>query len=536
MYMRKLSQQVITGYDKAVVRTTAGRLRGAIVEGTYIFRGVKYADAERFQLPTPVAPWDGVREALVYGYTCPELNTPIAHDAAYVPHYLWPQNENCQYLNIWTKCTSEEARMPVMVWLHGGGWFAGSSVELHAYDGENLAQYGDVVVVEINHRLNALGFLDLSQYGEKYRHSSLAGLADLVAALEWIQDNIAAFGGDPGNVTIMGQSGGGAKVLALLQTPAADGLFHKAVMQSGGVGASPNPNEKKRALRLAELTMQNLGLSQESISQIETMHFYDLAQGVSKAIKQLMEEEGGQRFPWGPVRDGQYYFGNPMEYGFRSESRHIPILAGSVFGEFLGNADIHFADGSKNEWESSLVERLYQEHFGCNADKALSCFRRAYPDKKDVDALFADKVCRQGFLDFTKARAAFASAPVYNFLFTFESDWDGGTVAWHNSEEPYMFHNAQYLESAYVPGVSELLQDQMTDAWVNFARSGDPNHRGIPHWAPVTADSVTTMIFDRTCRAAVDHDKDFLELIPLPKARKVFPGSGIMHAVYGADY
>jgi len=240
MYMRKLTSQVVCTYDDPVAMTKYGKLRGLKVDDTYIFRGVKYADAKRFHMPQKVQPWEGIKDAYHYGYTCSELNTPVPHDNYTVPHYFYPQNEHCQYLNIWTQSLANTAKKPVMVWLHGGGWFSGSSVELHAYDGENLSAYGDVVVVSLNHRLNVLGYLDLSAYGDEYKYSANVGLADLVAALEWVNENIENFGGDPGNVTIFGQSGGGAKVLSMLRLRRLTGFTTKPSCKAAARRESPS--------------------------------------------------------------------------------------------------------------------------------------------------------------------------------------------------------------------------------------------------------------------------------------------------------
>ena len=183
-------------YDEVpVVQTKAGQLKGYQLDGVYIFKGIPYAKAERFQMPEPVDEWEGVREACSYGFVCPLLTQDTPKSELMVAHRYWPQDENCLNLNIWTKSLSAEAKKPVMVWLHGGGYVAGSSIEQIAYDGFSMCDKGDVVVVSINHRLNILGFLDLSPFGEKYQNSANAGLADIVASLQWIQENIAAFGG-----------------------------------------------------------------------------------------------------------------------------------------------------------------------------------------------------------------------------------------------------------------------------------------------------------------------------------------------------
>ena len=214
-----MAKMFVCSKTEPIVQTKAGKLRGFILDGTYTFHGIKYADAKRFQMPTEVEPWDGVKDALSYGFVSPMLSQDTPNGEVMVPHRYWPMDENCQYLNVWTQTLDQDAKKPVLLWLHGGGFAAGSSIEQQAYDGENMSKYGDAVVVSLNHRLNILGYLDLSPFGEKYANSGNAGNADMVAALRWIHDNIAAFGGDPENVTIFGQSGGGMKADFLKKEP-----------------------------------------------------------------------------------------------------------------------------------------------------------------------------------------------------------------------------------------------------------------------------------------------------------------------------
>lgn len=528
MYMHQLKRQVVCTYDDPVVETKYGKLRGMQVDGTYIFRGVKYADAKRFHMPEEVTAWAGNKEALAFGPVCSEINTPVPHDESYVPHFFYPQSEHCQYLNIWTQSTDRNAKKPVMVWLHGGGWFAGSSLEIFSYDGENLSQFGDVVVVSLNHRLNVLGFLNLSQYSEEYANSANLGLADLVAALRWIRDNIEGFGGDPGNVTIFGQSGGGSKVVSLMQTPEADGLFHKAIMQSGG-NMAMDIDEASTA-RFAEITLDYLKLSPANVRAIEDVHFYDLAEAAGKAIWTINRERS-PRFDFGPLADGKYFFGHPFSAGFRPESSRIPMLMGSVLGEFSHNYDRRLGEGSKNEWSEATKLEIMRSQFGQETDALLALFQKAYPDRNTADLLFMDHSKRRGFRKLSMQRAACNGAPVYNWLFNLESPFFNGTVAWHNAEEPYVFHNAEYIETAYIPGVSEKLQDRMSGAWVSFARTGNPNHDGLPDWPAVMPHSVPTMIFDRECTMRVDHDRELIERIP--EVKWAFPGTGLMKAIFG---
>lgn len=535
MYMKKLSSEVVCTYDDPVVQTKYGKLRGLKTEGTYIFRGVPYAQARRFHFPTEINPWEGVREAFQFGYVCCELNTPVPHDQFIVPHFFYPQNENCQYLNVWTQHLYNSAKRPVMVWLHGGGWFSGSSVELLAYDGENLSKTDDVVVVSVNHRLNVLGYLDLSAYGGEYKDSGNAGLADLVMALKWVHENIAAFGGDPENVTIFGQSGGGGKVVALMQTPAADAYYQRGIIQSGGpTGMGPGGalEHRRRSQRCAELMLQYLHIEPGNVREIETVDWYDLAQAAMNAIWTIQNKEGGH-VGWEPHPDGSYYFGHPLDFGWRPESLKKPMLVGSVLGEFSGNFGTDIGDGIKNKWSAEQIAQYAAEKFGDRAERMAALFAEAYPDRSPADMLFLDTRLRRGCLNFCRERAK-AGGETWNWLFNLESPFNYGTVAWHNAEEPYVFRNAAYIEAQYIPGVSERLEDQMAGAWAQFAKTGTPNFDKIPFWPQVTADSVPTMCFDEQTDLRIDHDRELMKEYPDP-VFKGFPGSGKMYAMFGVE-
>lgn len=517
LYPKKLTRSVVSNPDYPVVQTTQGKVRGLLEEGVFIFRGVPFAQVKRFAMPEKVTPWEGTRRCNVYGTVCKEIHTPIAHDEYNVPHFHYSQDEDCLNLNIWTKHINEDVRKPVMVWFHGGGHATGSSIELYAYDGMELADFGDVVVVSVNHRLNCIGYLDLSEYGEKYRYSGNLGTADLVASLQWVHDNIAGFGGDPDNVTIFGQSGGGQKVATMLQTPAADGLYHKAIIQSGLLEARPD-NSQESAREMARLTVEHLGLTKENIEKIETVPYYVLARAAQQAAADLGTPIGTM-INWGPVLDYDYFLGIANGIPFREETKHIPMLVGNVLGEFDQNFNCIYAEGSKNDWDDEKVDTLIKQLYGTQADAVRKGFAKAYPDKKIVDCLYTSRIWRQGHKDYCNKRAAQGCAPVYNWMFSLELPMNGGTVAWHNADEAYMFHNANYLEAEYIPGVSEELQDIMTGAWVAFAYTGDPNHPGMAPWPPVKDGNGACMIFDRRVYAAYHHDDDLMaaldpELLP----------------------
>ena len=284
--------------DVPVLETTSGKLKGYFYDGEFIFKGVPYAYAERFQMPQKIT-WEGVKEATSYGFVCPLLEQDTPNAELMVPHRYWPQNEHCQNLNIWTKTLDCDRKLPVIVWLHGGGYFAGSSIEQVAYDGFNMCMQGDAVVVSVNHRLNVLGYLDLSPFDKKYANSGNAGHADMVAALKWIHDNIGLFGGDPENVTIFGQSGGGMKVADLMQIADADGLFHRALIMSGVSNASLMPSCTGNGHAIVSALLQELGLSENELGKLETIPYYELANAYKKVSPVL-------------AMKGEYIGGGPL--------------------------------------------------------------------------------------------------------------------------------------------------------------------------------------------------------------------------------
>ncbi len=521
MFIKKLHQQVICNHREPLAHTPLGILRGVKTEDAFIFRGIRYARARRFHRPEPAESWEGIRDAIIYGFVCPEITTPVPHDQFTVPHVFYPQHEDCQYLNVWTQSLDPGARRPVMVWLHGGGYSTGSGIEHYAYDGEELSRSRNVVVVTLNHRLNVLGYLDLSGLGEEYENSGNAGMADIVEALKWVKTNIAAFGGDPDNVTVFGQSGGGGKVTTLLQMPAADGLYHRAVIQSGVMDPGPGEQVRQKNRRMAELLLEEAGLEVSRVRELEEMPYSVLAAAADRATRRL-EEETGERFMWGPVPDGRYYLGYPFETGFRKETLNIPVMTGTVFAEFTSNFDTPAGNGMKNRWTKEETEGFLREKFGERARQVADAFLRAYPGRNPADALFADAFVRRNTVRLARQRAGEGGRDTWVYLFDLESPFNDGTLAWHNAEIPYVFHNAEYLEPSYIPGVTEELQELMSGAWAAFAETGNPNHEGHPAWTRTGADTCYTMLYGRTTGERQDHDEAFLSAMPRESVLPVF--------------
>lgn len=497
---------------EGVADTAYGKVRGFIDEGTYTFRGIPYAKAERFGMPEAPDAWDDVRNCVVYGPTAPitRMTSPDGGDFL-IPHRYWAQNEDCQNLNIWTQSLDPAAKKPVMVWFHGGGFTNGSAIEGVAYDGKNLSEYGDVVVVTVNHRLNVLGYLDLSKYGEEYKYSGNAGTADLVASLEWVQDNIANFGGDPENVTIFGQSGGGRKVLSMMMTPEAEGLFDRAVVQS----TNTSYQSQEAAQLVAAYTLENLGLTEDQVEELKDVPYDALDEAASQAQKRV-KDELGTGGSWMPVIDGDYLPAEPLDGGLQEWTSEVPLMIGSVFGETNSFAEVDPNAVNKNDWTEAEVSEKLEEKFGEKAEAVLEAFRGAWPEKKDANAYYVDDSKRRAAIQIVEERSKSGAEDNYIFLLSYESPVDGGVTMWHCGEIPFVFHNLDLLGVGASYGNTPeayRLQDEMCSAWVNFAKNGDPNGENVPQWSTYTAQKEATMVFDSQSGERVAFDKELLDLM-----------------------
>lgn len=491
--------------DVPVLETTGGKLKGYFYDGEYIFKGIPYAEADRFQMPRQ-AKWDGIKDACSYGFVCPlmEKDTPSAE--LMVPHRYWPQDERCQNLNIWTKALDNERKMPVVVWLHGGGYWAGSSIEQVAYDGFNMCMNGDVVVVSVNHRLNILGYLDLSPFGEKYKNSGNAGHADMVAALKWIHDNITLFGGDPENVTIFGQSGGGMKVADLMQIADADGLFHKGLIMSGVGDEKVLPSCKGDGQKIVTELLKELSIPADQVEKLETVPYYELVKAYAK-VSPAVAGEGGY-IGGGPLVN-DYYKGSPLEYGFREHAYEIPIMVGSVFGEFaFMSVPYH-----KNELSPGQMREIIKGVYGEHTDEMTDLFKEAYPGKNLTDLLLVDRAMRQPSKRLAGLHARGGKAHAYLYDFTLEFPLQHNKIAWHCSDIPFFFHNTDLVEVCQIPEVSEKLEGQIFGAFMTFVKTGKPGYDGLPSWEAVTPDVEPTMIFDRECVLRYNFDDKLYEKI-----------------------
>jgi para-nitrobenzyl esterase len=502
---------IVAASSKPVVETTAGKVRGYSARGILTFKGIPYAGStagpNRFLAPAKPTSWSGIRSSMYYGQVCPQGARAGWKNDEESFMFEWDDGqpgEDHLRVNVWTPGADNRKR-PVMVWLHGGGFSAGSGQELKAYDGESIARRGDVVLVSLNHRLNIFGYLDLSKYGEEYASSANVGMLDLVASLEWVRDNIANFGGDPGNVMIFGQSGGGSKVSTLMAMPAAKGLFHKAAIESG---SSLRQNTPEDSEKLAAAVLEALGLSRAQVSKLRDVPFEKLAavqgEALRKAFPRTLVPGGGGG--WRPTPDGRILPSQPFDPVAPAISSGIPLLVGTVLNEQThGINHPEYEEMTKDE-----VLRRARERFNDRAEAVISAYQKLYPKAKPFDVLsvaFAAQ-SRQNCVTQAERQAALGGAPVYTFWFTWQTPvLDGRPRAFHCSELPFVFNNTDRA-AAMTGGGPEAreLGGRMSDAWIAFARKGDPNHPGLPKWPAFTSKEGAVMAFDNKCEVRMNPD------------------------------
>ena len=488
-----------------IVDTPKGKIRGFHYDGVDHFYGIRYAKARRFCMPEPVEAWEGIKDAGSYGMICPVLTEPMPSGEVMIPHRFWPASEHCQYLNVWTSSCDRKARKPVMFWIHGGGFEAGSGIEQVCYDGFNLAKLDDVVVVTVNHRLNAFGYLDMSDFGEKYRNSVNVGMADLVEALRWVRDNIACFGGDPDNVTIFGQSGGGGKVTALGQIPEAEGLFHKMIVMSGVIPEELFASDVP-AKELVTAILTQLNIPEDQAEKLERVPVPQYIWAVNKVTARYRKE--GKRISWAP-RPNDYYTCDPLMGDFSEKSLTIPTMVGTVISEIGFTKDY----GVRSELTAEERERYVKEYYGEEGgEKILNAFRKVYPNTNEIYSVDLETMFLPSTVDYVMKKAKTAKAPVYNYMFAKIFDYDGGRAAWHCSDIPYFLHNADMIPICH-QGNYEMLDRVMSSAFVNFARTGDPNTQGLPVWESCTEDRMVTMVFDEECCTRENMQDELLPLV-----------------------
>ncbi len=517
---------VIASDETAIAETATGKVRGYIREGIYIYKGIPYGETTegcgRFQPPQKANPWTGVRSSMQYGRVCPQgpRGTWNEDEESWLFCYDdGVQGEDCLRVNLWTPGMNDHQKRPVMVWLHGGGFVSGSCQEHRSYDGERLSRRGNVVVVSLNHRLGPLGFLNLAPYGEKYASSAHLGMLDIILALEWVRHNVANFGGDPGNVTIFGQSGGGGKVGTLMAMPAAQGLFHRAIVQSGSFLRAVVP-ERSAILTRAMLDELNLGPSQ--LDQLQTVPLQKLIEAGDAALLKthphapLVWGRVADMLGWGPVVDGKLLPQHPFDPTAPAISAQVPMLIGTTLNEFTTSLN-HPENEVMTEAE---VQKRLGDMYGSHPERIIEVFSASHPGAKpfDILSLAMTAQVRQGAVLQAGFKAA-QGTPAYLYWFTWKTPvLDGRPRSIHCIDLPFCFDNTDRSENLTGGGTGpRALAANVSEAWIQFARDGNPNHAGIPNWPAFSAKSCPTMIFNTQCKLQNNPDQEerqALEMTP----------------------
>ncbi len=482
-----------------VIETALGKLRGASIDGVNVFKGIHYARVNRFQPPLPIEPWLGIRDALVLG-----PSTPQPKRAAEVPWWGWlsggqPQSEDCLVLNVFAPALVSGRKLPVMFFLHGGGFTTGSA-SAPGYDGTQLARRGDVVVVSINHRLNLFGFLYLAELaGADYADSGNVGMLDCVAALQWVRQNISAFGGDPDNVTIFGQSGGASKVAVLMAAPAAHGLFHKAIIQSAS--SLIRMVMPEAATASAKALCDTVGVTADKLKDVSV-------EALLAARLTVVAKSGGAD-PWRPVMDGRFLPNHPFDPEAPALSKELPLIIGTADTEqtfFLGASDRNFALS-----RSEAIARIAR-FLGITddeADRLYDDYRASHTSASPSEIMayvMSDQMYRRNDTLAADLRARQSGAPTYSYLITWRSPEMGGKLmSPHTVCIPFVFGTYEVAAPMIGSGPAQAaLSAKMMAAWTSFARTGVPIASGVPAWTPYNAETRPTMIFDDKCRVVND--------------------------------
>ena len=490
----------------ATVPTKAGALRGFVDTGVQVFKGVPYgastAGPNRFIPPRKVQPWTGVRDAFEYGGRSPQILG--GEPAEMIP--TDPRetlSEDCLMLNVWTPKV-DRGRRPVMLWLHGGGFASGSGA-YSIYSGRELARKHDVVAISVNHRLNIFGFLYLAEFGGKWAEASNSGMLDVVAALEWVRDNVASFGGDPNNVTIFGQSGGAGKVSTLMAMPSAKGLFHRAIAQSG---AAVTSTPKAQAVRTTEQVLQRLKIGPNELDRLQSVPMQELI-AVLRPPAGAPAGPGGGGLNFGPVVDGKSLPSNPFDPTAPAQSATVPFLTGTTATEvtfFL--PDERLQPLTDAALKARVKDALKVDDAG--ADRVIALYRKNQPRRDNIDLALRLETdasfFRSGVETQAERKVAQKSAPVYVYRFEYYSPVRGGRLkAMHCMEIPFVFDNLE-AGAVYTGNgpVAQKLADQMSAAWVAFARTGNPSHKGLPAWRTWDPDTRATMVFGPAASALVN--------------------------------
>jgi para-nitrobenzyl esterase len=516
---------LLIGDHIALADTKHGRVRGYVLRGITHFLGIPYgadtSGTSRFMPPQAPKPWTDVYPAIWWGNTAPQnMDSRYANKyASFRDHWNYDDvSEDCLRLNVFTPAVNDGKKRPVMFWIHGGGFSNGNGIEQDGYNGENFARLGDAVYCSINHRLGPLGYCNLAGVGgEKFAASGNAGMLDIVAALEWVHDNIANFGGDPGNVTIMGQSGGGAKVCMLTAMPAARGLIHKAVVLSG---ASTKMGEKDYSEKLGAYVLKEAGLTPAQLGKLQEMPWKDFYAVATKASQNLNKElgaGGGLRRGFSPVVDGAILPQHPYYPQAAPAAAQVPMIICSTFNEQSPSwVDAALEKVTLDQVTERLRERAgFGAGFGNKAREVVDAYAKAFPDKRPVEIWSLASSNRQGVVALADAKSK-QPAPVYVAWFGWQPPmFDGRMRAFHCIDISFWFYNTDLMYTHTGGGARpRALSAKMAGALLQFMRTGSPNGKGLPAWPKYTAERGETMVLDDVCEVKNDPDREARRALP----------------------
>lgn len=499
------------GDEIAIAQTSHGKIQGYILNGIYTYLGVPYgadtAGKNRFMPPQKPAPWSDIKPTLWWGNTAPQImdNRYASPHYSFADHWNYDDvSEDCLKLNVWTSGLADGKKRPVMVWLHGGGFTNGNGIEQDGYHGENFAKNGNVVFVSINHRLGPIGFTDLSGVGgTKYASSGNVSQLDIIASLEWVRDNIANFGGDPSNVTIMGQSGGGAKVTCTMAMPASKGLVHKGVALSGSMLKA---NDQLYSQKLGEFVMEEAGLTPATLDKLQEIPWREYIDIANKAMERMRKEnpQPGFRGGFGPVADGVNV---PMGEFFSDPNDHtadIPLMICTTFHEWGAtrtNAKLEAAG------EAEIIEAMKQR-FGDRAGEVYKAYAANFPGKKPAEIMTLAASNRANAVACGNAKVK-QKAPVYMAWFGWEpSLYNGRMRAFHCIDICFWYQNTDRMYTHTGGGKRpRVLSEKMSSSLLAFMKTGNPNAATLPPWPEFTAENGEVMILTDTPEVKNDPDR-----------------------------
>ena len=508
-------RQILFIGDKiALTETQYGKVKGYILRGINTFLGIPYgadtSGANRFMPPQKPTPWTDIFPAVWWGNSAPQnMDKKYANSyASFADHWNYDDvSEDCLRINVWTPAINDGKKRPVMVWLHGGGFNAGNAIEQDGYGGENLSRKGDIVFCSLNHRLGSLGFTDLAGAGgEKFAASGNVGMLDFVAALEWVRDNIANFGGDPGNVTIMGQSGGGAKVTTITAMPSAKGLFHKAVVLSG---AGVKSGEKEYSEKLGSYVLKEAGLKPAEIDKLQLIPWEEYNVMANKAAAKLNEElgaaAGGARRGFSPVVDGVYLPQHPYFPEAAPTAAGVPMIICTTFNEQSPSRTDATLEAITLDGVKEKLKDRYKEKTG----EIVDAYAKAFPEKKPVEIWSMVVSNRQSAITLADTKSK-QPAPVFLAWFGWQPPlFDNRMRAFHCSDICFWYYNTNLMLTHTGGGARpRKLSEKMSASLLQFMKRGDPNGGGLPQWPKYSSEKGETMILDDVSAVKNDPDRE----------------------------